>query len=119
LFGIWISWWIQCQVKNPLLMILPCNCYAWWVMPVEHWGGTCAVAKTSLCSSAESGGMLRQTSASWIGTGIYSSFRKTNDRHLETVDPEPQLIAQALQVASVQSNNRTRNLSGLEPSVSK
>lgn len=36
-----------------------------------------------------------------------------NKQHLETADPEPQLIAEA--IAAVQSNNRTRNLVGLDP----
>jgi hypothetical protein len=43
----------------------------------------------------------------------YLLLVQEDKRHLETVDPEPQLIAEA--IAAVQSNNRTRNLSGLEP----
>jgi len=43
----------------------------------------------------------------------YLLLVQEDKRHLETVDPEPQLIAKA--IAAVQSNNRTRNLSGLEP----
>ena len=34
-------------------------------------------------------------------------------RHLEVVDPKPQLVAKA--IAAVQSNNRTRDLLGLDP----
>jgi hypothetical protein len=72
-------------------------------MRVEHWEGIRAVAKTFLCSSAESGGMSRQTYVSWIGTGTYSSFRKT----------KRQLIAEA--IAAVQSNSRNRELRGVDP----
>lgn len=43
----------------------------------------------------------------------YLLLVQEDKRHLEIVDPEPQLIAEA--IAAVQSNNRTRDLLGVDP----
>ena len=43
----------------------------------------------------------------------YLLLVQEDKRHLETMDPAPQLIAEA--IAAVQSNNRTRDLLGVDP----
>jgi len=48
-----------------------------------------------------------------MDTNGYLLLVQEDKRHLEIVDPEPQLVAEA--IAAVQSNNRTRDLLGLDP----
>jgi hypothetical protein len=48
-----------------------------------------------------------------MDTNGYLLLVQEDRRHLETVEPEAQLIAQA--IAAVQSNNRTRDLLGMGP----
>ena len=73
----------SCDVSNSrrrVRSILSCNFWALWAMQVEHQGGPYAVAKTSVCSSVETGNTLRQARVLWMGMdAYYSSFRKTND----------------------------------------
>lgn len=48
-----------------------------------------------------------------MDTNGYLLLVQADKRHLEIVDPAPQLIAEA--IAAVQSNNRTRDLLGVDP----
>ena len=48
-----------------------------------------------------------------MGRNGYLLLVQEDKRHLEIMDPEPQLVAGA--IAAVQSNNRTRDLLGLDP----
>ena len=80
----WISSWLKFQVKSLQSMISRCTFCLRWVMQRSTQAGACALTRTYLCWSAESGSMLRQMSASSIGTKIVSSclfriHRKTND----------------------------------------
>ena len=78
------------------------------------WNFFYAVAK-ALCSSADRRGgcMLRQTVLWIVGRGY---LLVQEDRgHLETVNPEPQLIAKTIATVHWQSNNQTWNLLGVHP----
>lgn len=84
-------------------------------MLVEHWVGTYAVTKTSPVHLRRR--EVCQDRCVCHGRERISTPRSGNKRHLEIMDPIPQLIAAAL--AAVQFNNRTQDLLGLDPLVVK